>query len=142
MHIADAGLGKPGKKNNNIQERFNSTQRGVLQRQARHQEEGLAPVRGLGVWYNFVRPHDSPECTPAEAAGITIRGSNKRGTPVGNACLAAWGGGEGTEPPDRAPAVPPGFLSGPGAPAVRLHWKRLCRRGTTAAGMGNEVTNY
>ena len=47
VHIADAGLGKPDKKSNNIQEMFNGTQRGVLQRRAWHQEEGPAPVPGL-----------------------------------------------------------------------------------------------
>ena len=39
---------------------------------------------------NFVRPHDLRGCAPAEAAGITIHGNDKWGTPIGNACLAAW----------------------------------------------------
>ena len=91
VHVADAGLGKPDKKNNNIQERFNSTQRRCYNARRGIKKKDSPIFQGFEIWYNFVRPHDSLGCAPAEAAGITIHGNDKWRTLIGNACLAAWG---------------------------------------------------
>ena len=53
VHIADAGLGKPDKKSNNIQERFNSTQRRCYGARRGIKKEDSPLFQGFEVWYNF-----------------------------------------------------------------------------------------
>lgn len=95
-HISDAGVGKKenrqkNKYNNNVQERFNSTQRACY-RPRRGIKSTQSPVfPGFSVWYNFIRVHSAIRCTPAEAAGIMIHGNDKWKTLIGNACVAALG---------------------------------------------------
>ena len=89
-HIDNAGINKDDKKNSNIQERFNSTQRTCYRPRRGIKLEDSATFIGFKIWYNYVRYHGGIKCTPAEATGIIIHGWDKWITIIGNACIAAW----------------------------------------------------
>jgi len=92
VHIADAGLGKPGRFNNNVVERFNGTQRRRYAPRRGIKRRNSPVFPGFRVWYNFARRHTAlGRSTPAEAAGVRVHGDNKWVTLIGNACVAAWG---------------------------------------------------
>lgn len=88
VHIKNASLNNK-KRNNNIQERFNSTFR-AREKTARGIKIKSSPMLvGFTVNYNFVRPHTGLKGkTPAEAAGVVINGDDPWRTIIGNAALA------------------------------------------------------
>lgn len=88
-HVSDTGLGK-AKNNNNVRERVNSTQR-TCHRVRRGIKSAASPASPLfEIWHNFVRGHGTLKRTPAEAAGITIHGTDKWRTLLGNVCTESW----------------------------------------------------
>jgi putative transposase len=76
-HVAKCGIAKPHESNNRI-ERLNSTirERTKVVRAWKKHKTPLA--EGQRIHYNFVRPHEALENqTPAQRAGIEIKGKNK-----------------------------------------------------------------
>lgn len=75
--VARMGVGKPHANNNRV-ERMNGTlrERIKVQRGCKSMKTKLA--EGQRIQYNFVKPHMALEGqTPAQAAGISIKGKNK-----------------------------------------------------------------
>ena len=82
-HISDAHI-RNQDLTNNIQERFNSTTRGILG--GRRGRITHAVLLSAWIYYNYFRPHISlGEKTPAEAAGIQIGKRSKMKTIIQNA---------------------------------------------------------
>jgi putative transposase len=75
-----------GDKNNNRMERFNGEIRD-REKVMRSLKKPNSPIlSGYQIFYNYVRPHMALENqTPAEKAGITVKGSNKWLTLIQNA---------------------------------------------------------
>ena len=88
--VADVCLNDK-KRNNNIQERFNSTVRSFLRQMRGVKKKDTALIRGFITYYNFMRPHSSlKDRTPARMAGIVINGTNEWDTLIANEAWASW----------------------------------------------------
>ena len=88
MYVDEAAIHNK-KRNNNVQERFNGTFRAFQRPRRGIKSASSQIIVGFFVYYNFVRPHTAiVGCTPAQAAGITTHGLDKRPAITGNAALA------------------------------------------------------
>ena len=88
VHVGEAAIHNK-KRNNNVQERFNGTFRAFQRPRRGIKSASSQIIVGFFVYYNFVRPHTAiVGCTPAQAAGITTHGLDKRPAITGNAALA------------------------------------------------------
>jgi transposase-like protein len=76
-HIAKAGIRKPNATNNRI-ERLNATVRERVKVQRGWKSFKTPLAEGQRIHYNFVKPHMALEGqTPAQVAGIGVKGKNK-----------------------------------------------------------------
>jgi hypothetical protein len=75
-----------GDNNNNKMERFNGELRDREKVVRGVKKTGSPLISGLQIYHNYVRPHTALEGkTPAEKAGIEIRGEDKWITLIQNA---------------------------------------------------------
>ncbi len=84
-HVREIHL-RNEKANNNIQERLNGEFRD-REKVVRGLKKGDSPmIEGSKIYHNFIRPHMGLDGdTPADRAGITVRGDNKWKTIIENA---------------------------------------------------------
>ena len=76
-HIARMGVGKPHANNNRV-ERLNGTLRERVKVQRGWKNPNSKIAEGQRLHYNFVKPHMALEGqTPAERAGVGVKGGNK-----------------------------------------------------------------
>jgi hypothetical protein len=75
-----------GDRNNNRMERFNGELRD-REKVTRNLKKSDTPIlAGMQIYHNYVRPHEALDGkTPAELAGIEIRGNDKWLTLIQNA---------------------------------------------------------
>jgi putative transposase len=76
-HIAKCGINKPHANNNRV-ERLNGTLRERVKVQRGWKSSKSSIAEGQRIYYNFVKPHQALDGkTPAEKAGINIKGKDK-----------------------------------------------------------------
>ena len=78
-----------GDQNNNRMERFNGELRDREKVMRSLKKDNSAILDGYRIYHNYIRPHMALDGkTPAEAAGITVKGRNKWATLMQNARLS------------------------------------------------------
>jgi len=84
VHVA--GVGLQGRLNNNRMERFNGELRD-REKVTRNLKKSDTPIlAGMQIFHNYIRPHMALNGrTPAELAGIRVKGENKWITIIQNA---------------------------------------------------------
>ena len=88
-HIKDVHI-KNQKKNNNIQERLNGEFRDREKIFRGLKKDDSPAITGIKLHHNFIRPHMGLDGdTPADRAGIDVRGTDKWKTIIQNAAKAA-----------------------------------------------------
>jgi hypothetical protein len=87
-HVQDMRLG--GQVHNNKIERMNGEPRDREKVVRGVKKEGSPLLAGLQIYHNYVRPHMAlDEKTPAEKAGVTVKGEDKWLTIIHNAEVAS-----------------------------------------------------
>jgi len=86
-HVQHISFSQSGYHNNNKMERFNGKlrDREKIMRSLKTPETPI--ISGMQIYHNYVRPHMALDGkTPAEVAGIEVKGENKWLTLIQNAC--------------------------------------------------------
>lgn len=85
-HIQHISFASSGYHNNNRMERFNGELRDREKVMRSLKKEDTPIISGMQIFHNYIRPHMALEGeTPADRAGITVKGENKWLTLIQNA---------------------------------------------------------